>query len=205
MTEYWPSWLVALSLGALTLVHWLVLRRPLGVSGVVARFSRIREEAAYDRGIAVVASDRAALEAAFAAATAEAFGELPTAADGGTPSAVAEEPPRGRVCAPTPRLSAHAIFLLSIVAGGLVAALLRGTFGAPLGSAFAEHFGTGAARLAAIGGGGVLVGFGAALAGGCTSGHGLAGCARLWPASLVATATFFASAVGVSFLLQGLS
>lgn len=197
MTEYWPSWIVALSLGALTLLHWIVLRRPLGVSGVVARFSRIREEAAFDRGTAVVASDPAALEAAFAAATAEAFGELPPE----TAAAPAEEEPRGRICAPTPRLSAHATFLLAIAAGGLVAALLRGTFGTPFGPAFAGHFGTGSLRLVAMGGGGLLVGFGASLAGGCTAGHGLSGCARLMPGSLVATATFFATAVGVSFLL----
>ena len=49
--------------------------------------------------------------------------------------------------------------------------------------------------------GGVLVGFGTRLAGGCSSGHGLSGCGRLQPVSLVATAVFFGAAVAVSFLL----
>jgi uncharacterized membrane protein YedE/YeeE len=49
--------------------------------------------------------------------------------------------------------------------------------------------------------GGVLVGFGTRLAGGCSSGHGLNGCGRLRPVSLVATAVFFGTAVAVSFLL----
>jgi uncharacterized membrane protein YedE/YeeE len=49
--------------------------------------------------------------------------------------------------------------------------------------------------------GGVLVGFGTRLAGGCSSGHGLSGCGRLRPVSIVATAVFFGTAVGVSFLL----
>lgn len=49
--------------------------------------------------------------------------------------------------------------------------------------------------------GGVLVGFGTRLAGGCSSGHGLHGCGRLYPVSLVATAVFFGTAVAVSFLL----
>jgi uncharacterized membrane protein YedE/YeeE len=49
--------------------------------------------------------------------------------------------------------------------------------------------------------GGVLVGFGTRLAGGCSSGHGLSGCGRLQPVSIVATAVFFGTAALVSFLL----
>jgi uncharacterized membrane protein YedE/YeeE len=51
---------------------------------------------------------------------------------------------------------------------------------------------------------GVLIGYGAKLAGGCTSGNGLSGTALLSPASLVATATFFGTAIGVSFILKAL-
>ena len=42
---------------------------------------------------------------------------------------------------------------------------------------------------------GLLVGFGARLGNGCTSGHGVCGLARLSPRSLVATLTFMAAAV----------
>lgn len=49
---------------------------------------------------------------------------------------------------------------------------------------------------------GVLIGFGAKTAGGCTSGNGLSGSAMWSPASLAATATFFATAIGVSFLIE---
>jgi uncharacterized membrane protein YedE/YeeE len=49
---------------------------------------------------------------------------------------------------------------------------------------------------------GVLIGFGAKTAGGCTSGNGLSGNAMLSPASLVATATFFGTAIAVSFLIE---
>jgi uncharacterized membrane protein YedE/YeeE len=49
---------------------------------------------------------------------------------------------------------------------------------------------------------GVLIGFGAKLAGGCTSGNGLSGTAALSPASLVATGTFFATAIVVSFVIK---
>ncbi|MDQ3328779.1 MAG: YeeE/YedE family protein [Chloroflexota bacterium] len=50
--------------------------------------------------------------------------------------------------------------------------------------------------------GGVLVGFGARWMGACTSGHGLSGCATRSPGSLVATITFFATAVGATLLLH---
>lgn len=49
---------------------------------------------------------------------------------------------------------------------------------------------------------GVMIGFGAKLAGGCTSGNGLSGTAMLSRASLAATATFFATAIVVSFVIK---
>jgi uncharacterized membrane protein YedE/YeeE len=51
---------------------------------------------------------------------------------------------------------------------------------------------------------GILIGFGAKTARGCTSGNGLSGTAIWSPASLVATATFFGTAIGVSFLTEAL-
>ncbi len=52
---------------------------------------------------------------------------------------------------------------------------------------------------------GVLIGFGAKLAGGCTSGNGLSGTAMLSPAALSATATFFGTAIVVTFLTQAMT
>ena len=49
---------------------------------------------------------------------------------------------------------------------------------------------------------GVLIGFGARGAGGCTAGNGLSGSAMASPASLVATATFFSTAIAVSVLIK---
>jgi uncharacterized membrane protein YedE/YeeE len=51
---------------------------------------------------------------------------------------------------------------------------------------------------------GVLIGYGAKLAGGCTSGNGLSGTALLSPASLAATATFFGTAIVVSFVIRAI-
>lgn len=50
------------------------------------------------------------------------------------------------------------------------------------------------ASLPVLVGAGLLVGFGTRCGGGCTSGHGLCGVARLSPRSLVATALFVAAA-----------
>ena len=50
--------------------------------------------------------------------------------------------------------------------------------------------------------GGLLMGVGARTAGGCTSGHGLTGCALASPASFAAIATIMASAIGATFLLE---
>jgi uncharacterized membrane protein YedE/YeeE len=52
---------------------------------------------------------------------------------------------------------------------------------------------------------GVLIGYGAKRAGGCTSGNGLSGSAMLSRASLAATATFFATAIIVSFLTRAIA
>ena len=52
--------------------------------------------------------------------------------------------------------------------------------------------------------GGLLVGFGTRLGGGCTSGHGVCGLARLSRRSLVATGSFMATAIVTSFVLRHL-
>ena len=51
---------------------------------------------------------------------------------------------------------------------------------------------------------GLLVGFGTRLGGGCTSGHGVCGLARLSQRSLVATGSFMATAIVTSFILRHL-
>jgi uncharacterized protein len=45
--------------------------------------------------------------------------------------------------------------------------------------------------------GGLLVGFGTRLGGGCTSGHGICGIARISPRSIAATCAFMAAAIVV--------
>jgi len=49
---------------------------------------------------------------------------------------------------------------------------------------------------------GLLVGFGSAAGGGCTSGHGVCGIARLSPRSVVATVTFMATGFATVCLMR---
>jgi len=85
-------------------------------------------------------------------------------------------------------------FLAGIVAGGGLLLLLR-----------PEAFTFGIVRsLPAIVVAGVLVGFGARLGSGCTSGHGVCGVARLGPRSLVATAIFMATGALAAFVVNRL-
>ena len=216
MMAPWPWWLTALALGGITVGYWLAMRRPLGVSGVLSRFTRVGEELQFDRGVAAVSqADQSELEAAMLAMTLEAFGDVkaapvaaPVADDDAKPPRHAMEPAvrpaaGGRTCAPVPSLGSHLTFLLMLVAGGALAALLRGGWGWSdgLGDAFARHVAAGPGGLAVLAGGGMLVGFGTAMCGGCSAGHGLTGTGRLMPGSLVSTAFFFAAAVAVALLL----
>jgi uncharacterized membrane protein YedE/YeeE len=80
-------------------------------------------------------------------------------------------------------LAHRAAFLIGLALVGFLAALLH-----------APSLGTSPLSLPAIALGGVLVGYGSARSGGCTSGHGVCGLARLSGRSLIATLTFMATA-----------
>lgn len=53
--------------------------------------------------------------------------------------------------------------------------------------------------------GAIVMGYGAGMAGGCTSGHGLCGTSQRSPASAAATATFMATAVITTLVLRVLT
>ena len=89
-------------------------------------------------------------------------------------------------------------------AGGLIAAVTSGQFEIEfqLSDTHSRIFGGPMEIWLALLFGGMMVGFGAQMAGGCTSGHGLSGCARLIPASLISTMVFMLSAIGLSLLME---
>ncbi len=214
MSTYWPWWAGALGLALVTIGYTLATDRSLGVSSAWDRVLHWRRESRFERMEEEFTDDRA-LADALAAATAEHFGTVPTAAgprqapfaDPRPPAPDTAPGPAANPPADTPRpapLVAQAALLVSIFVGGLVASLVSGRFRIrfDMGPGF-RHLVTAdpAVMVALLFVGGVLVGFGTRLAGGCSSGHGLSGCGRLRPVSIVATAVFFGTAVAVSFLL----
>jgi uncharacterized membrane protein YedE/YeeE len=112
-----------------------------------------------------------------------------------------------RLTGRTRALGWKAWFLLGIFGGSLLFRLLAGGAAVPDGYGWLTRTFTGAwvalvpVLLLA---GGVLIGYGAKTAGGCTSGNGICGTSLGSPASFAATATFMATAIAGSFLIERL-
>ncbi|MEU9924804.1 YeeE/YedE thiosulfate transporter family protein [Streptomyces griseoluteus] len=213
MSGYWPWWAGAAGLALITVNYALTTDRSFGVSSAWDRVLHWRRERRLEKMDEEFADDRALAEA-LAAATAEHFGTGPSA-PAVPPGAYGTSQPREAdaepvsedtpVVGPGPApLVTQAALLVSIFLGGLIAALTSGRFHLrfDMGPGFRNLVTADPiTMLVLLFVGGVLVGFGTRLAGGCSSGHGLNGCGRLRPVSLVATAVFFGTAVAVSFLL----
>jgi hypothetical protein len=216
MSNYWPWWAGAVGLAVVTINYTVTTDRSFGVSSAWDRVLHWRAERRIERIEAEFTDDRALAEA-LAAATAEHFGTRP-----GAPtlpyaaSTLEDAQTHGRDLGPTADerasvasrraapLVSQAALLLSIFLGGWLAAVTAGRFKLrfDMGDGFRELVtGNPARMIGLLFVGGVLVGFGTRLAGGCSSGHGLNGCGRLHPDSIVATVVFFGAAVLVSFLL----
>jgi hypothetical protein len=207
--SYWPWWAGAVGLALVTVNYTLTTDRSFGVSSAWDRVLHWRAERRIERMEAEFTDDHA-LVAALAAATAEEFGPLPEApAPHAAPAYGSGVEPPAKESAPiTSRRSmpvvAQAALLISIFVGGWVAAVTAGRFKlrSDMGEGFRQIVTADRPTMfAVLFVGGILVGFGTRLAGGCSSGHGLSGCGRLQPVSIVATAVFFGTAVLVSFLL----
>lgn len=207
ISGHWPWWFGGPMFALLVVGIWMVERRFLGGSASYAGLLTPQPEGEAQMR-ALEAKGDAAMEEAMLAATLAEFGEEAVAEL--EAELAAEKAQRGpelpRPRDPMPR-SAHLVFLLMLVAGGAVGALVSGTWKArmDLGELHTSFTGGGLKTVGILVVGGFCVGFGTRMAGGCTTGHGLSGCSRLQPGSLVATGAFFGTAVGVSFLLKTLA
>lgn len=207
--NYWPWWAGAVGLALVTINYTLTTDRSFGVSSAWDRVLHWRTERRIER-LDEEFTDRRVLAEALAAATVAEFG-TPPAAPIPTPGESLAEQPSAPAAVDTVVTSqrsvpvvAHAALLLSILIGGWLAAVIAGRFKLrfDMGDGFRQIVTANpTTMIIVLFVGGVLVGFGTRLAGGCSSGHGLSGCGRLRPVSLVATAVFFGTAVLVSFLL----
>jgi uncharacterized membrane protein YedE/YeeE len=193
--SYWPGWVGGVALAAVMLVHWFGVGRMMAVSGrvtaIVDRLRHGREDESDDSG----EMTQEELLAAIRAETTARFGPGSVTA----PAAATSVEPQ-REAQP---FVAHPLLFVALAAGGLLGTSAQGTPSLLLrGHGFSELVG-GSPVLASVvlTFGGVLVGFGTRMAGGCTSGHGLCGVSRGQKGSLLATCAFFGAGVATSFAL----
>ncbi|MFO8025405.1 YeeE/YedE family protein [Thiohalophilus sp.] len=204
--EYWPWWIGALALGGVSLAYLLLLGKMLGVSGSWAKVVGWKEDREMARSAAQLEeADDGEIEDALLAATLAEFGAASADEKSSDESETEEDTttPVTQTVSHTP-WTAHLVFLLAMLIGGLIAALSSGQFEIELqlSDTHSRIFGGPTEVWLSLLFGGMMVGFGAQMAGGCTSGHGLSGCARLIPASLLSTVVFMLSAIGLSLLME---
>lgn len=191
--SFLPFWGVGLTLAIVVVVHWFATGRMMAMSG---RFTALVDRLRHGPAEPAPEMSEAELLAALAEATRAQFGDDAVAAAPDEPAA--PEPAR------RPQQPAtHILFLAALVAGGVLSSLLGGGVALTTirGTAFTGLFGAGPLSWLVLFGGGILVGAGTRMAGGCTSGHGLCGVSRFQSGSLVATCAFFGAGIAVSFLL----
>jgi uncharacterized membrane protein YedE/YeeE len=201
MYEYWPWWLSGLALAGLTIGFRLLTGRSLGVSGSWQKVVFWKEEKTRAQQAAQLAENSAGVSSALLAATLAEFGESQLDTN------LEEESPKPSAIGQTPARipwTAHLTFLLCMILGGFLWAYITGSFQLQfeLSPLHTQLSGEGWHIGAVLFIGGFLVGVGTQMAGGCSSGHGLNGCALFMPASLIATAVFFGTAVLVSISIQ---
>lgn len=204
VNEYWSWWAGALALGGVTIAFYLTTGRPLGVSGSWTRLASLRDERSREKAEAAMhaapqGADDLLMQATLAEFGADVAEKLMAGGPAPAAAAMAVKP-----AAPRAPWTAHLTFLAMLMVGGLLATFSAGGFEVTLAMdhTYTSFFGDGWTGFTFLAVGGMLVGFGTQMAGGCTSGHGLSGCARMVPASLYATAMFFGTAVTVSALLE---
>jgi hypothetical protein len=102
-----------------------------------------------------------------------------------------------------PQVDWALMIIPGIIIGAFLSSFTSGTFHvvwvpALWGSVFGENA---VLRIMVALAGGILLGFGARWAGGCTSGHGISGSIQLSLASMITAACFFAGGIIVALLL----
>ena len=209
MTTFIPWWMTAISLALITLGFFLLSRKTLGVSGSWTRVIQWRDDKLISQAEAPFFNQPELFKDALMSATITHFGEKKVTQflEKRHVDKAVEAPQKVPKTATRNHWSVHFVFLLALVIGGFIGAYIRGDQGIQmdLGEIHNGLFGTGFALFITLFVGGILVGFGTQLGGGCTSGHGLSGVSRLVPASLIATGAFFGAAIIFSVTIHYLT
>jgi hypothetical protein len=206
--EYWPWWIGALALGGVSIGYLLFIGKMLGVSGSWAKVVGWRDEKAIASSAQELQqADQGEVEDALLAATLAEFGAAAMDKDDSPSGESGNDEGKKQNKTPSVRYTpwtAHLVFLLAMFLGGFIAAVTSGEFKLEfqLSNIHSHIFGGPMEVWLSLLFGGMMVGFGTQMAGGCTSGHGLSGCSRLIPSSLLATVVFMLSAISLSLLME---
>ncbi len=208
MSEYLSWWWVSLGLSAITLGHWLIHNRAMGVSGSWARIVKWHEDSVADKSAKPFVNRPKLFMDALMRASIDEFGkdavEAAIVMRRNRRMTQRDDVDVERGAARVPG-GAHLLFLLAMIVGSALATIhTRGAmqFTFDLGALHRAIFGGGISYYLSLILGGLMIGFGTQLAGGCTSGHGLNGVPRLVPVSILATMVFLGTAVSVSLLIN---
>lgn len=208
--EYWSWWIGALALGLFAVIFSFMTGKPLGVSGSWLSIARRRDDAKLRESAEAFAGNQQEINDDLMAMTMAEFGD----------DVVAENPQRrsGEANATfdpaaTPKRqdytpwTVHAVFLVTMFLGSYLASIYTGgfTLDMHLSPIHAKIFQNPGESWLSLLFGGMMVGFGTQMAGGCTSGHGLSGCAQLIPASMFSTFVFFGSGTLLTLLMNSLT
>ena len=210
--EYWEWWIGALALGLFSVFFSFLTGKPLGVSGSWLSIARRKEDAILKASAEVLDGDQDQVKDDLMAMTMAEFGDdalaeisadTPQRREGEANAEVSGEVKLKQDYTPW---TVHVFFLVTMFLGSYLATLITGDFSltielSALHTRIFEN--TGEAWIALLFGG-MMVGFGTQMAGGCTSGHGLSGCAQLVPASLLSTVVFFGSATALTILMNSM-
>ena len=210
--QYWEWWLGALALGLFSVFFSFLTGKPLGVSGSWLSIARRKEDAILKASAEVLDGNQDEVKDDLMAMTMAEFGDdvladisadSPQRREGEANAEVTDEIKLKQDYTPW---TVHVLFLVTMFFGSYLASLTTGDFSwsidlSPLHTQIFEN--DGEAWIALLFGG-MMVGFGTQMAGGCTSGHGLSGCAQLIPASLLSTAIFFGSATALTILINSM-
>lgn len=204
-SPFWPWWAGAVALAGVGHISCRLLQSPLGVSGYLSRLTRWSEELGTLEEERRLNQDQAVIQAQLLEITlqemadkipAEELEQMRREFQTSAPQTIST----GRL-----HIAACLTFALGIFLGGLVSSMVHHRFQICLQppAQMVTTWGSVPMAFGVLFLGGLLVGFGTVIGGGCTSGHGLTGCARLRPGSLAATATFLGIAILLARFLVG--
>lgn len=207
--EYWSWWEGALALGFFAIFFSLLTGKSLGVSGSWLSIARRKDDAILKESAKVLEGDQDQVKNDLMAMTMAEFGDdallgAPQRREGeaNAESKSVTGPKSKQDFTPW---TVHAVFLASMFLGSYIAIMTTtGEFSVSveLSALHAKIFENQGEAWLALLIGGMMVGFGTQMAGGCTSGHGISGCSQLVPASLLSTVVFFGSATALTFLMN---